>query len=97
MSQDTQTHPRESDADPQGQAALTLVESLLHILVEKNVLTLGDVLDALETAADVKLEIALEGRERYAIADESIRFLKAIRLSFASAAATANGGDAVKH
>jgi hypothetical protein len=47
-----------SGPDPHGQAALLLVESLLHGLVEKSVLTTGEALAVVERAAEVKAESA---------------------------------------
>lgn len=94
---DTPTQPPESEADPQGQAALLLVESLCHILLEKQVLARADVIEAVETAADVKLEIALEGQERLAIAKQSLAYLKAIQLSLESDGKPPNAGEFVKH
>ena len=41
-------------ADPQGQAALMLCESLVHVLVERGVISLREALEAVDTAAEAK-------------------------------------------
>ncbi|WP_375429652.1 hypothetical protein [uncultured Sphingomonas sp.] len=44
--------------DPYGQAALLLIESLIHGLKERGVLTIAEAVDVIETAADVQYELA---------------------------------------
>lgn len=44
--------------DPHGHAALTLVESLIHCLVERDVLTRSDAVGIVETASEVHADIA---------------------------------------
>lgn len=44
--------------DAYGQAALLLVESLIHGLKERSVLTLAEAVDIIETAADVQYDLA---------------------------------------
>ncbi|WP_375402735.1 hypothetical protein [uncultured Sphingomonas sp.] len=44
--------------DPHGLAALLLVESLIHCLKERNILTIVEAVDVIETAADVQYELA---------------------------------------
>lgn len=44
--------------DPHGQAALLLVESLIHGLKERSVLTVAEAVDIIETAADVQYDLA---------------------------------------
>lgn len=46
--------PNESTAD--GDAALLLVESLIHVLIERSVLTVPDALSAVQTAIEVTTE-----------------------------------------
>jgi hypothetical protein len=46
--------------DAHGQAALVLVESLIHVLIERDVLTVADSMDVLETALEVQTEAAME-------------------------------------
>ncbi len=58
----TAAHPTLSHVpdvkDPYGQAALLLVESLIHGLKERGVLTIMEAVDIVETAADVQYELA---------------------------------------
>lgn len=51
------------EPDAHGQAALLLAESLLHMLIERSVLSVVDAVAVLQTAADVKLEVATEAGE----------------------------------
>ncbi|WP_174298911.1 hypothetical protein [Sphingomonas bacterium] len=44
--------------DPHGQAALLLVESLIHGLLARSIITLGDAIDIVETADSVQVEVA---------------------------------------
>jgi hypothetical protein len=46
------------DDAPHGRAALLLVESLIHALVEKSVITHGEAIDIIDIAADVEAELA---------------------------------------
>ena len=46
--------------DAHGQAALLLVESLLHSLIARSVLSVEQAIEVVEVAADVKGEIAAE-------------------------------------
>ncbi|QGN54635.1 hypothetical protein [Novosphingobium sp. Gsoil 351] len=45
-------------ADPQGQAALLLVESLIHGLCENGILDLQQVIEIAERALDVQKDVA---------------------------------------
>lgn len=49
--------------DAHGQAALLLVESLIHGLVDRRALTTADALEIVEVAAEVKIEIGMRGAE----------------------------------
>ena len=44
--------------DPYGQAALILIESLIHGLVERSVLTTSAAIEIIEAAKDVQAEVA---------------------------------------
>lgn len=46
------------DGDPYGRAALLLVESLIHVLREREVLSHDDALDIVRTALDVQVDQA---------------------------------------
>ena len=50
--------PVAKEPDAHGQAALLLVESLLHTLLERAVLTNADAIGVVECAASVKQEVA---------------------------------------
>lgn len=45
-------------SDQQGRVALMLCESILHVLVEENVITKEKALDAINTVADLTREMA---------------------------------------
>ena len=47
-------------SDPHGQAALVLVESLIHGLVERDVLTTEDAVEIIDAAKDLQADIAEE-------------------------------------
>lgn len=51
------------DADTHGRAALLLVESLIHALVDKAVITQGEAIDLVDIASEVEADIvgALDG------------------------------------
>lgn len=68
--------------DPHGQAALLLVESLIHVLVEKGALTREEALDVVQTSTEVKTDIASGNSEPRAIAMASLALLKERCLSF---------------
>lgn len=51
------------EPDAHGQAALLLAESLLHMLIERSVLSVVDAVAVLQTAAEVKFEVATESGE----------------------------------
>lgn len=46
----------ESAPDPHGEAALLLVESLLHSLTERSIITLAEAVEIVEDAAEVAQE-----------------------------------------
>lgn len=58
-------------ADSHGRAALLLVESLIHELVAKAVLTLGEAIDIIDIAIDVEGELALAAGPASLRRDES--------------------------
>lgn len=70
--------------DAQGQAALLLVESVLHALVERRVLSAGEATAAVQVAVEVKRDLAAHTGEAAAVRDESLRLLLAIEHSFAA-------------
>ena len=75
--------PREPDAH--GQAAMLLVESLIHGLVERNVLTVGDAIEIVDVATEVKSEIGPELGDTSENLQKSITMLRAISTSLKTA------------
>jgi len=72
------------EPDAHGQAALMLGESLLHMLVEKGLLTNTDAMDVVQTAAEVKAEVATASGESQARMLASLSLLSHIEASFES-------------
>ena len=68
------TDPR----DPHGRAALLLVESLLHTLIERSALKVKDVLDIITVAIDANEELAADRGEREDPTDQTTVVLSAI-------------------
>ena len=71
------------EPDAHGHAALLLTESLLHMLVERSVLTVSDAVAVLQTAAEVKLQLATETGESSERTQASLDLLFRISDSFA--------------
>lgn len=72
------------EPDAHGQAALLLAESILHALVETNILTVEGALSVIETTCEVKVEVAEEAGESAGRMQESLQLLRAISQSFGS-------------
>ena len=74
--------PKVTAPDAHGQAALLLCETLTHLLIERNVLTLDEVCRAIEGIEDIAEEMvdraAIEG------AKTTLTLLRTIRLSLLS-------------
>jgi hypothetical protein len=51
---------RFDEPDAHGQAAILLVESLIHALVARSVISLEDAMEVITVALDVKTEIAVD-------------------------------------
>ena len=49
-----------SHPDPHGQAAMLLVESLIHSLIAQSAITVSGALEVVETALEVTVEMAAE-------------------------------------
>lgn len=75
---------RADPPDPHGQAAMLLVESLLHGLIARSVISLSDAVDIVETAAEVKEEIAFELGDDAKTRQTSIALLELIRASLSN-------------
>lgn len=67
--------------DPHGQAAMLAVESLLHTLVAKAVLSLSDAIDIVETAVSVQEDFLAESDEENEVAVKSLAILQSISKS----------------
>jgi len=66
------------DPDAHGQAALLLVESLIHELVGRGLLSIEDAIAVTTDAADVKEEIILQATESDETAHHSLRLIARI-------------------
>ena len=67
--------------DAHGQAAMLLVESLIHGLVARSVISIEDAVEIVGIAAEVKEEIAAEMGDSPATMEKSLILLDAIRAS----------------
>lgn len=67
--------------DARGQAAILLVESLIHALIARSLIRLEDAIDVVTTAIDVKMEIAAGDGDSDDSTDHALGLLVAIRHS----------------
>ena len=72
------------EPDAHGQAALLLTESLIHMLVERGALTSTEAVEVVQTAAEVKVEVAAAAGESAKRMVESLTILEKMRSSFES-------------
>jgi hypothetical protein len=72
---------QEPDFRAQGQAALLLVESVIHSLLDNGGLTKAQALEAIRTAEEVKHESLSDAKEPEATARKSLRLLGDMRRS----------------
>ena len=70
--------PSKDLRDPHGRAALLLVESLLHALIERSALNVEDVLDIITVAIDANEELAADRGEHEDPTDQTTVILSAI-------------------
>jgi len=81
---DARGEPR-SDArrepDAHGQAAMLLVESLIHGLIARSAISVVDAIEIVEVAVEVKAEIAADLGESLATLDRSLTILRSISMS----------------
>ncbi|MEN2786895.1 hypothetical protein ACFOKI_08800 [Sphingomonas qilianensis] len=75
-------HGQPGEPDAHGQAALLLAESILHALVESKTLSVDTALSVIETACEVKTEMAALSDESRGRMRESLELLRAISGSF---------------
>ena len=76
------TPPPIVEPDAHGQAALLLTESLLHALVENATLSNADAVGVIQSAAEVKVEVAIAAHESKARMEESLALLSRMAASF---------------
>ena len=67
--------------DAQGQAALLLIESLIHSLLDNGALTKEQAIQALDSAYEVKEESAADRKEASATLLKSLGLLQSMRIS----------------
>lgn len=67
-----------ADPDAHGQAALLLVESLIHGLIENGKLSVTDALNIATSAAEVKEAVVDDGTESRATAELSLQMITRI-------------------
>lgn len=67
--------------DAHGQAALLLVESLIHVLIARRVLCVSEAIEVVEVAGDVKREIAADLGDSPATLRRSLALLEGIARS----------------
>ncbi|MEQ1954431.1 hypothetical protein [Mesorhizobium sp. CN2-181] len=67
--------------DAHGQAAMLLVESLLHGLIARKVLSVAEAVEIVATAAEIKVEVAAEWGDSPATMLRSLDILGAIQTS----------------
>ena len=80
------------EPDAHGQAALLLVESLIHMMVESATLSSEEARQVIATAKEVKVEVAEATGESHGRMQASLDLLSVIGESFESDA-KANGGE----
>lgn len=72
------------EPDPHGQAALLLVESLIHALIGRSLLSVAEAVDVVETASEVKKVVAAEIGEARPTMEKSLALLGAIHASLSN-------------
>lgn len=69
------------DPDAHGQASLLIVESLLHGMIEKRLLTVEEAVEIMTSACEVKEEIASQSIESDDAAEHSLNLIARITAS----------------
>jgi len=80
ISNDNAVLPRR-EPDAHGQAAMLLVESLIHGLIEREVLSVSDAVDIIQLAAEVKSDVGPDLGDSPENLQKSINLLQAISAS----------------
>ena len=70
-----------NDPDAHGQAAILLVESLIHGLIARDVITVADAVEIVDIASEVRADTADDGGESPAEQRKSLDLLQAISAS----------------
>lgn len=73
--------PRGAEPDAHGQAAMLLVESLIHALVARSALTVAEAIEVVDVAAEVKAESGEELGDTPTTLKRSLALLRAISAS----------------
>ncbi|WP_380872353.1 hypothetical protein [Sphingomonas sp. DBB INV C78] len=75
--------PRENRAEPDahGQAAMLLVESLIHGLLARSIISVADAVEIVDIAAEVKAEIAADLGDSPSTMRRSLAMLDAVSAS----------------
>lgn len=73
--------PPGSSPDAHGQAAMLLVESLIHTLIARSVITVPDAIEIIEVAAEVRRDVGADHAETEATLARSITLLENISQS----------------
>ncbi|WP_380872423.1 hypothetical protein ACFB49_33600 [Sphingomonas sp. DBB INV C78] len=66
------------EPDAHGQAALLLVESLIHSLVARSIISVADAIEIVEVAADVESDFAADAGEPSTNVSPSLALLNAL-------------------
>lgn len=84
--------------DAYGQAAMLLVESLIHALIGRSVIGVQEAIELVTIAIDAKMEIASDRGENDDAADRALALLTAIRHSLShDSAASLDDRPSVGH
>jgi hypothetical protein len=83
----------EPDPDAQGQAALLLVESLIHSLIDNGALSREEAVEAIDSAAAVKEESAGEHKEPVHTLRHSLMLLNDMRASIEAKGGRYDGSE----
>ncbi len=75
--------PGEPSSYPHGEAALLLVESLIHFLIERSVMTCVEAIDVVQIASDAHTEISLDRGEGPGLKATATGLLASIAASLA--------------
>ena len=73
--------PRTEGPDAHGQAAILLVESLIHTLIAQSIIQIEEAIEAVTVAMDVKMEISADLGDNDDTLDKSLALLLEIARS----------------